>query len=46
MVRTETRTDEHSFIIPMSAAAGSRKFATDVEKQRDGAKGVKGEKKE
>lgn len=44
MIYTEIHTNEYSFIIQMSAAAGSRKFPTDAEKQGGRMKGVKREK--
>lgn len=41
MIYTEIHANEYSFIFQMSAAAGSRKFHTDMEKQEDRIKGVK-----
>lgn len=43
MIYTEIHTNEYSFIIQMSVAAGGRKFPTDMEKQENRIKGVKQE---
>lgn len=45
MLYTETRTNEYSFIIQMSAAAAGCKFPTDIEKQEGREKGGSEKKK-